>query len=142
MSDLDDLLDMTLDDLEDLPAFKPFPVGVCRAKATFEEKEINGKKSVDLGFVFMEAVEQADPEEAPAKEGDKCNTAFMLDNEYGRGNLKKCAGYFQAAFPELKTIRDVINTIKDVEVLLVSGVKADKDDKDKKYLVVKEIAVV
>jgi len=142
--DLDDLLDTTLDDLEDLPEFKPFIPGAHKVQATFSQDKVNNKPVVKLDFTYLELVEAADPdtpEEEHPKAGDTSNTIFMLDNEYGRGNLKKCAGYFQEAMG-LSTIRDVVDNVKDIECILVSGVRKDKDNPDKKYLDVKEIGML
>ena len=141
MSELDDLLDVTLDDLEDLPEFKPFPGGAHRALASFEQKEINGKVAVELSLNLMETIEQADPQEPASKPGDSCSTAFMLDNEFGRGNLKKCAMPFGAAL-NLGSIREIIEQVKEVECVVITSVRKDKNDPDRKYLNIKEIQVV
>lgn len=141
MSEVDDLLDVTLDDLEDLPEFKPFPAGAHRALASFEQKEINGKTAVELTLKLLETIEQSDPQEEASKPGDSCSTAFMLDNEYGRGNLKKCATPFGAALG-FSSIREIIEGVKEVECVVVTSVRKDKNDPDKKYLNIKEIQVV
>ena len=144
MSELDNLLDSTLDDLEDLPSFQPFPVGAHKVLASFGMKDINGKSAVTLDFVLIETLELSDAsvaEEDFPKAGDTANTMFMLDNEYGRGNLKKCAMPFGAAL-ELSSIRDIVEGVKDVECILLSGLRKDKNDPDKFYLDVKEIQVV
>jgi len=60
MSDLDNLLDTTLDDLEDLPSFKPFPSGAHRCLATFATKEIGGKEVVELSFEYISCEGLAD----------------------------------------------------------------------------------
>lgn len=141
MSDLDNLLDATLDDLEDLPSFTPFPCGAHRVLATFEEKDINGNPAIELNFKLVETIELSDANDATPKEGDTSNTMFMLNNEYGRGNLKKCAMPFGAAL-ELSKIRDIIEQVTDVECIIITGLRVDKNDKEKFYLQVKEIEVV
>lgn len=144
MSDLDNLLDSTLDDLEDLPSFTPFPIGAHKVLASFEPKEINGKSAIELSFKLLETLELADAsvsEDDYPKAGDTSNTMFMLDNEFGRGNLKKCAMPFGVAL-ELSTIRDIIEGVKEVECIILTGLRVDKNDPDKKYLQVKEIQVV
>lgn len=135
------LLDATLDDLDDLPSFTPFPPGAHKVTATFEEKNINGKEAIELNFTMLETLELADPQDEPPKAGDTSNTMFMLDNEFGRGNLKKCAMPFGEALG-LSTIRDIVEGVKDVECLIVTSIRQDKNDADKKYLSVKEIQVV
>ena len=146
MSDtnMNDLLDITLDDLEDLPSFQPFPVGAHKVSASFGMKDIKGKQAVTLDFTLIETIELADTtvdaDDFP-KAGDTSNTMFMLDNEYGRGNLKKCALPFGAAL-ELSSIRDIIEGVKEVECIVLTGLRKDKTDPDKFYLDVKEIQVL
>ncbi len=141
MSELDSLLDSTLDDLEDLPSFQPFPAGAHKCLATFEQKDINGKPAIELNFKLVESLELVDPNGVQAKEGDESSTMFMLDNEYGRGNLKKCATPFAEAL-NLSSIRDVIEQVKEVECVIISSIRVDKNDPDKKYLNIKELQVV
>lgn len=145
---IDSILDETLDDLADLPEFKVYPAGAHRVLATFEQKEINSKQAVDLSFKYVEALELAEPEteENPApKQGDACNTMFMLDNEYGVGNFKKCSKPFSEAL-NFATGREIIEGVKDVECVILTSVRtvANKQDPDdvKHYLNVKEIQVV
>ena len=149
---LDLLLDSTLDDLEDLPSFQPFPVGAHKVLASFGMKDINGKSAVTLDFTLIETLELADASITPEledgtpnpnfpKAGDTSNAMFILDNEYGRGNLKKCALPFGAAL-ELSSVREIIEGVKEVECILLSGLRKDKNDPDKFYLDVKEIQVV
>ena len=141
MSELDNLLDTTLDDLEDLPSFEPFPPGAHKVSATFEEKDINGKPAIELSFTMIEALELADPQGVAPKEGDTANTMFMLDNEFGRGNLKKCASPFGEAL-NISTLLEIVEQVKGVECVIVTSVRKDKNDPDKKYLQVKEIQVL
>ena len=142
MSDsINDLLDVKLDDLADLPTFKPFSPGAHKVLATFGTKEINGKAAVTLDFTYVELIELADENDEAPKAGDTANTMFMLDNEFGQGNLKKCALPFCAAL-NLETIREVIEQVKDVECVIISTVRKDKNDPDKMYLSIKEIDVV
>jgi hypothetical protein len=143
-SDLDSLLDTTLDDLEDLPSFKPFPAGAHQCTATFEQKDIGGRAAIELNFTLKETLELADPnlpESERSKPGDTANTMFLLENEYGRGNLKKCAAPFAEAL-NLSSLRDVVEQVRDVECVIISSIRVDKNDPDKKYLNVKEIQIV
>ena len=43
---IDSILDSTLDDLADMPEFKPFPAGAHKCTFDFEAKTINGKPAV------------------------------------------------------------------------------------------------
>ena len=143
-NELDLLLDSTLDDLEDLPSFQPFPIGAHRVLASFGLKDINGNQAATLDFTLIETIELADAsvtEENFPKAGDTSNTMFMLNNEFGRGNLKKCAMPFGQAL-ELSSIREIIEGVKEVECIVMTGLRKDKNDPDKFYLDVKEIQVV
>ena len=141
MSDLDNLLDMTLDDLEDLPEFKNFPAGAHRCQATMESKEVNGKPCVEISFTYVSCEELADPQEAEPAAGDKCSSLFFLDNEFGQGALKKVAAPFAEAMG-LSNLGEIVTNVTDTDVLLVSSIQIDKKDSTKQYLRIQEIAVV
>ena len=86
-------------------------------------------------------MELANTQDTAPKEGDSSGTMFMLDNEYGQGNLKKCAAPFMKAL-EFSSLRELVEGAQNVEVVLVSSQRQDKNDKEKFYLNVKEIQVV
>ena len=143
MSNLDqcaDLLDATLDDLEDLPEFKPFNAGAHKVLATFSEKEINDKQAVELEFTLIESIELSDPQLEKDAPGTQCSIAFFLDNKYALGNLKKCAAPFAAALG-YKTIREIAEGVKEVECLILTTLRKDKNDPDKFWMNVKEIQI-
>lgn len=147
MSDIDDLLDGTLDDLADLPEFKPFAPGVHRVIASMELKKINDAQAVELSFKMIEVQELVDPqdEEEGRKpvEGDTANTMFMMNNEFGVGNFKRCAKSLAEGLNMVgATNREIIEAVTDVECLIITSIRADKKDPDRLYLNVKEIAVV
>lgn len=141
MSDMDNLLDATLDDIADLPEFKPFPAGAHRCLLTLESKEIAGHPAVEATFTLQETIEQSNPEDAPSKPQDTANSAFFLDNEFGQGNLKKLVAPIAEALG-YSTLREIVEGTKGVEVLIISAVQIDKNDDTKKYLKVKELQVV
>jgi len=142
MSEVDNLLDATLDDLEDLPTFEPFSAGAHRCSATMELKEINGNKAVELSLKGLETIELSDPTSGKAiKEGDTSSVLFMLNNEFGLGNLKKVATPISVALGTV-SIRDTIDACKDVEVVIISSLRKDKNDPDKFFMNIKELNVV
>ena len=149
MSDMTSLLDGTLDDIDDLPEFKPFPAGAHRCRATFSLKDgiPNHEGShPELELTLIETLEFADPqagepENNPPKAGDKCSSLFFLDNEFGAGMFKKMAKPFGAALG-LNSNRDIVEQVTDIEVIVITSLKEDKKDPDKKYLNIKEIEVV
>jgi hypothetical protein len=141
MSELDNLLDATLDDLKDLPSFTPYAAGAHKVLASFAMDKVNGKDVIKLNFVYLELVELEDPEAEVPKEGDTSNVMFMLDNEFGLGNFKKCAAPFAEALG-LTSLRDIVEGVKDVEVLIVSNQRVNKKDPSQVYMNVKEIQVI
>ena len=138
---LDDLLDCTLDDLEDLPEFKPFPVGAHKVLITLALKEINNKQAVELDIKAIETIELINATDTPLKEGDSTSIAFFMDNEFGRGALKKVAIPLAEAL-ETGSIRELIEECKGVECMIVTSLRKDKNDPDKFYTNIKELAVL
>ena len=138
---IDDLLDATLDDLEDLPEFKPFPVGAHRVSISLAIKEINSKQAVELDMKAIETMELVNSSDEPLKEGDSTSLAFFMDNEFGRGALKKVSIPLAEALGT-NTIRELIDACNGVECLVITTLRKDKNDPDKFYTNIKELSVV
>lgn len=148
MSETDDLLDATLDDLEDLPEFAVFPAGAHRCLATLSIKEVNDKQAVELELKLIEHLEFAEPasdQEMPA--GTIASTLFMLDNEFGRGNLKKIAKPLGESLGT-GVLRDIIEQTTEMEVAVITSIRrpnkkaiANGTDPDARYLNIKELQV-
>lgn len=102
--DIDSLLDATLDDLADVPEFKPFPVGTHQCVITLESKVITDKPAVEWKLTAMETVELVNPEDTPVKAGDTCSGAFIFvqkdgqPNELAQGQFKELMKPLQAHF--------------------------------------------
>lgn len=141
MSALDTLLDTTLDDLKDLPSFAAFPAGSHQVVASFGTKEINGKACVTLDFVMKETLELVNSQDKTPKEGDSSNLMFDLANEWGQGNLKKAAAPFMEAF-DYTGLRELVEGAQNIECVIVTSLKVDKNDPDKFYLQLKDLAIV
>lgn len=138
--DMDALLDMELDDIEDLPEFKPFPGGCYAVAATMEQKKIGEHSCIELALKLVSVQEMVDPSEVPPAEGDEASVLYMLDNEFGLGKLKVVAKQF-AEFAGSEKLRDIVNAVKDVQCMVITGIRKDKNDTSKKYMDIKEIAV-
>lgn len=140
--DLDSLLDSSLDDLEDLPEFKPFVPGAHRALVSLDLKEVNGKKAVELSMKHMETLELAEPSRDTAPNpGDIASILFMLDNEFARAKMKKITAPLAAALGT-STIRELIEAAKDVESVVITSYRKNKEDPSSPYMDVKELQVV
>lgn len=130
---LDSLLDETLDDLADLPEFKPFPPGAHRAKARIELKTVNKHPSFELSLRLIEHVELADPAGETLEKGAETSTLFMRDNEIGQGKFKDLMKPLveKVGTGNLKALIEFVNS--QDEMLVVTKLRSDKNDKDKKY---------
>lgn len=133
-TDLDSILDSTLDDLADMPEFKPFPAGAHRATITMEVKSVNDIPSLDIKLEGIETVELSNPEDTPIKQGDSTNQLIMLKkkdgtrNEYSEGKMKELLKPLAANFGTT-TNRETIEAANGCEVLVVT--KLRKDDRNK-----------
>ena len=102
--DIDSLLDATLDDLADVPEFKPFPTGSHQCTITLESKSIGDKPAVEWKLTAIETIELADPTGTPVMAGDTCSGAFIFvgkdgkPNELAQGQFKELMRPLQAHF--------------------------------------------
>lgn len=141
-------LDMDLDDIADLPAFISFPTGayIVSLDEGMKSKKIGEHASVEVAMT-LKSIEEMDPEnldpgeEAP-KTGDIATQAFLLDNEYGAGNLKKFATPIRK-FLEVSTIRETMAGSKGLELLIVTKRRKGKNEnKDKNYMDIVKVEVI
>lgn len=145
MTDYDALLDGSLEDLEDLPEFKPFPAGAHLANVTAEIADIGEpkKKAVKFSFTCLETIELADPntpEVDQMKPGDSDSITFFLDNEFGRGRLKLMLAKFKNGLGlEGTGIREIVEQIVDIECSIITKQRQDKKDKTRFYTDVKDV---
>lgn len=139
-SSVDDILDMELDDLEDMPEFKPFPVGVHKCIVSMEIKEVNDKQAVEVELKAIESMELANPADEPLKADDSTNILCFLDNEFGRANLKEIAAYFKE-YAGSGTTRAIIDAVSNVECLVVTGQRYSKKT-ESTYTTIKELQVI
>jgi len=137
---LNALLDAQLEDLADLPEFKVFPPGTHRVSVTFGTKEINQHPAVEMKMKMIDTVELANVSDETPAPGDECGVAFMLDNEFGQGNLKQVMLPLAAACGT-GSIGETIQAANGMEVTVTTGLRADKNDKDKKYMSIKSLMV-
>lgn len=149
MSDLDSLLDGTLDDLADMPEFKALPAGSHRATIKWEMKEVNEQVCPDLGITIIETMELADATATPAAVGDKTNVLYMFKkkdgtaNEIGQGQFKEIMKSLAATYGA-KSPRELMAESNGAEVLITTKVRTDKRDKNdlKHYTDIVALAVL
>ena len=134
------LLDYNLDDLADLPEFKPFPNGAHTARIKFEEKEINGNPAIELSLTGVSTEELADPNDTPIKPGDTASVLFMLNNEFGQGALKAVLKPLGNHFG-IANLRQIMEAANGTECLVVTKQRQNKD-KTATYMSVASLSVL
>lgn len=123
---LDTLLDGTLDDLADLPEFKPFPAGTHRAIIKMEQKVVNNHPSIEVSLKAVETIELANTDDEPLVAGAETSVLYMLDNEIAQGAFKKVLASLGEHFGAMSN-RELIATAQNAEVLVVTKLRSNKD---------------
>lgn len=127
-----DLLAGSLDDLADMPEYKPYPAGAHRVTFHVEEKQINNKPAVEFKFKYVEALELTNPEETPPKAGDEAQVLCILTNndgtrnEFSEGTIKMVAAALKESFPG-SNVREILSAAKGAEVVIVTSIRKGKD---------------
>ena len=140
-------LDMSLDDIEDLPSFAVFPTGayVVDFHLGFEEKVINEHKALTLEMKLKEIAElnpsSLDVEgEKPPIPGDIATLAWMLDNKFGVGTLKDAMLPFKEKFGT-GSVRQVMEASKGITALVIVKRTYDKA-KDRHYMKLVKLGIM
>lgn len=139
---IDDLLDATLDDLDDMPSFEPYPAGSHVALATLELKEVADKQQIELTLKAVETLELAHPsKDEPLKAGDETSCLFDPSNEFAQGKMKKVLAALAETCGTRKT-REIIEQTTDIEVAITTKIRKNKKDPDHEgYTEIVEITV-
>lgn len=138
---MDDLLDGTLDDLADVPEFKPFAAGAHRVTINFDAtKKINDMPAIEVKLTHLETVELTNPEDTPPKAGDTTNVIYILKkkneqgqivrNELAEGQFKQLLASLAPSFPEATTNRAIMEAAQGYEVLAATSIRENKKDKN------------
>lgn len=140
--DIDSLLDGTLDDIADLPEFKPFPAGMHQVSIVMTQKEINKKPSIELAMTYVEPMELSDPSDVPPKAGDTSNLVFFLDNELGQGQFKEVIKALKPVYGTNGSNRDTMNESAGAVVAVVTKLRKDKNDETKVYTQLQKLELI
>lgn len=138
---MDDLLDGTLDDLADVPEFKPFAAGAHKLRIFFDAtKKINDMPAIEVKLVHVETVELSNPDDVAPNPGDSTNVIYILKKKDDKGNTVRnelAEGQFKAllaslapAFPEATTNRAIMEAANGFEVLAATSIRENKKDKN------------
>jgi len=124
--DINALLDGTLDDLADAPAFAPFPAGTHRAIMKIAQKVINKHPAFEVELRGLETMELSNPADAPIAKDHTTSVAYMMDNDMGQGNFKKLLTTLAEHYGT-KSNRALIEEADGAEVLVVTKQRLNKD---------------
>jgi len=138
------VLDGELDDIEDLPGFGAYPSGayVVDLVKGLVRKAIAKHPAVEMEMTLVEVKELANPEgdDVVPEVGDVCSTAFMLDNEIGRGFLKLVLKPISEALG-IRNNNELLAASKGIRALVVIK-KTHDDKKDRDYANLVSFAVM
>ena len=149
-SDIDSILEGTLDDLADMPEFKPFPEGAHKAVIRWETKKVKDKTAIFLHLKYIEPVELKDPTATPPANGDETSVMYQFinadgtNNEYAQGGFKKLMASMRTALNIEPTVKNgaVMEQTQNMECLVITNLRTDKKDKTKVYTGVEELAPI
>lgn len=144
------LLDMSIDDIEDLPGFAVPANGTYSLKMATALKVVNDNTCIETNFEVLEALElnepdevENDPEMAKASSpGTKFSMLTQVENDIAMGKFKAMIASVADHFGERNLLKLVTDTLKD-PIIIAATVKRryDKKDDTKVYADVSGIVV-
>lgn len=144
---MDALLDGTLEDLKDMPEFKPYPRGVHRVILDIERKKIDGWPIFEVKMKAIETIELADAAaDQPLEKGSEASVAYFMAHEkdivaeLGQGKFKLIMASAAEKFGA-KSNRDLIADCQGAEVMVVTGLRENKD-KTRKFVDIEALTFV
>lgn len=133
------LLDKSIDDIEDLPGFAVPHNGLFSLRFSTSIKTIAGKEAVEASFEVLEALELNDPStsgDSANKPGTKFSSLFFLEGdnaEMSVARLKELVAPVGEHTGERNLLKLVTEVCKDLVVVGKVKRRADKQDKEKFY---------
>lgn len=129
--DINSILDGTLDDLKDLPEFKPFPAGTHIVTLKIVDKTakkdmVNNHPGFEIKMKHVETLELAKEGDVAPEAGAETSVLYLLDNEIGQGSFKKLLASAAAHFGP-KTNRELIADLNGATVAVVTRTRQNKE---------------
>lgn len=129
--DIDAMLDGTLDDLADLPEFKPYPVGTHAVILTIVDKtapkdRVNNHPGFEVKMKAVETLELANSDDTPLVAGAETSVLYLLDNPIGQGSFKKLLASAAEHFGA-KSNRELIADLQGATVAVVTRQRQNKE---------------
>lgn len=150
---LEALFGADLDDIADLPAFEVPPPGAYLLRVSTEIKKINNKPVVEFKYEVVETValkvqdESAANYRAPSKPGTQFSVPVFIGGDDKEKAAKSVARLkamllpFGQHFGNTKVEPLINELIKDVTIAAVITNREDKQDPEKIYAGVRDVAV-
>ena len=144
---LDNLLDTSLEDLADAPAWQEYPPGVHRVIVEeVEQFKVDGsepKAGIKFKFKGIETVEAQDPEKVITPDQVASVSFFLIHPndmvmKSGQGGFKEIMAATAAQFGPGSN-RELMEKIKGAEVLIATDLRKDKKT-DREYLQLKGLS--
>ena len=129
------LLDMSIDDIDDLPGFAVPPNGVYSLKFSTTIKVVNDKTSVEASFEIIEVLELNEPPRMDetlylaTKPGTKFSTLFQVENETAMGKLKAMTLPIAAHFGERNMLKLITDTCAVAANLIITATVKQRNGK-------------
>lgn len=142
-TDLDALLDATLDDISDLPENKAFPEGSHQVELMVSHKKIKDALAMEVKLTYVDVLELTDPSEVPPAPGDTTTILYQMDNPFGQGQFKPIASALMAHFnvPNLRGVLEQL-ALGAVQCAVTTKKRVDKNDKTKAFTTIVTVAVL
>lgn len=145
------LLDMEIDSIEDLPGFEVPVNGEYLLKLETSLKAINGKQFIETSYELLECLKQDNDSDLPSKAGSKFSSLFTIkgdgkDTEKDTESVRLGLGKFKELVKGIAEDTGQGNVGLLVRDVLASCIvqctvkrRADKEDKEKFYPVIKNL---
>ena len=139
---VDEILDGTLDDLADIPEWKPYPAGGHRVVMTFER--VAGKPQIRVKMKAIETVELANATDTPLQPGAEGSIICQLDNEFGQGTFKMIMGAFKThlGMPDSAKNSEIMQQAQGMECVVITTIRENSKDKSQKFIKIEAVDFV
>lgn len=140
--DVDSILDGTLDDIADLPAFKTFPAGSHQVIISWEVKKVGENQCAELKLKAVETLELSDPSDIAPAAGDETTILYMLNNDFGLGKWKEVLKPLAEHTGKVKP-SEIMAESNGLECVVTTKVRKGKKERaDETYTDIFKLAVI
>lgn len=138
------ILDISIDDIEDLPGFNVPSNGEYICKLEAMQKEVNEKSCVEFAFEVVQCLKKDKDSDDDAKEGDRFSILFMLEGtmeavKISKGKLKEALLNVADSTGQRNIGVLVRDYIAHTVVQLTVKKRQDRTDKDRYYASIKNL---